>query len=276
MKKKLALLLCVTLLLTSLLTLSGCGASQDEGDADDKTIKVGASPSTTAEILKVAQPLLEEEGYELEIVEYNDYILPNTAVEEGDLDANYFQHITYLNDFNENNGTHLVSVAGIHYEPFGIYAGKTSSLDGLQEGAQVAVPNDPTNEARALLLLEAQGLIKLKEGVGILATALDIEENPLNLELKEMEAAQIPRVLPDVDIAVINGNYAIASGLKVADALAVEADDSAAAEAYVNVIAVKEGNENLDKIKALTAAVQSEEVKQFIDETYGGAVVALF
>ena len=276
MKKKLTLLLCVTLLFTSLLTLSGCGASQDESGADDKTIKVGASPSTTAEILKVAQPLLEEEGYELEIVEYNDYILPNTAVEEGDLDANYFQHITYLNDFNENNGTHLVSVAGIHYEPFGIYAGKTSSLDGLQEGAQVAVPNDPTNEARALLLLEAQGLIKLKEGVGILATALDIEENPLNLELKEMEAAQIPRVLPDVDIAVINGNYAIASGLKVADALAVEADDSAAAEAYVNVIAVKEGNENLDKIKALTAAVQSEEVKQFIDETYGGAVVALF
>ena len=276
MKKKLALLLCVTLLFASLLTLSGCGASQDESGADDKTIKVGASPSTTAEILKVAQPLLEEEGYELEIVEYNDYILPNTAVEEGDLDANYFQHITYLNDFNENNGTHLVSVAGIHYEPFGIYAGKTSSLAGLQEGAQVAVPNDPTNEARALLLLEAQGLIKLKEGVGILATALDIEENPLNLELKEMEAAQIPRVLPDVDIAVINGNYAIASGLKVADALAVEADDSAAAEAYVNVIAVKEGNENLDKIKALTAAVQSEEVKQFIDETYGGAVVALF
>ena len=278
MKKKVSILLITALLVTALFSLTGCGVSEEEGQngAEDKTIRVGASPSTTAEILKVAQPLLEEQGYELEIVEYNDYIVPNTAVEEGDLDANYFQHITYLNDFNEKNGTHLVSVAGIHYEPFGIYAGTTSSLDALQEGATVAVPNDPTNEARALLLLEAQGLIKLKEGAGILATALDIEENPLNLQLEEMEAAQIPRVLPDVDIAVINGNYAIASGLKVADALAVEADDSEAAEAYVNVIAVKEGNENLDKIQALVKAVQSDEVKQFINETYEGAVVALF
>lgn len=278
MKKKLSSILIALLLIGTVAAFTGCGSDSGEGQdsGEDKTIKIGASPSTTAEILEVVKPILKEQGYDLEVVEYNDYILPNTAVEEGDLDANYFQHITYLNDFNENNGTHLVSVAGIHYEPFGIYAGKTASLDELKEGATVAVPNDPTNEARALLLLEAQGLIKLKEGVGILATALDIEENPLNLKLEEMEAAQIPRVLPDVDIAVINGNYAISSGLKVADALAVESADSEAAEAYVNVIAVKEGNENLDKIKALVAAVQSDEVKAFIDETYAGAVVALF
>lgn len=278
MKKKLSSILIALLLIGTVAAFTGCGSDSGEGQdsGEDKTIKIGASPSTTAEILEVVKPILKEQGYDLEVVEYNDYILPNTAVEEGDLDANYFQHITYLNDFNENNGTHLVSVAGIHYEPFGIYAGKTANLDELKEGATVAVPNDPTNEARALLLLEAQGLIKLKEGVGILATALDIEENPLNLKLEEMEAAQIPRVLPDVDIAVINGNYAISSGLKVADALAVESADSEAAEAYVNVIAVKEGNENLDKIKALVAAVQSDEVKAFIDETYAGAVVALF
>lgn len=278
MKKKLSSILIALLLIGTVAAFTGCGSDSGEGQdsGEDKTIKIGASPSTTAEILEVVKPILKEQGYDLEVVEYNDYILPNTAVEEGDLDANYFQHITYLNDFNENNGTHLVSVAGIHYEPFGIYAGKTASLDELKEEATVAVPNDPTNEARALLLLEAQGLIKLKEGVGILATALDIEENPLNLKLEEMEAAQIPRVLPDVDIAVINGNYAISSGLKVADALAVESADSEAAEAYVNVIAVKEGNENLDKIKALVAAVQSDEVKAFIDETYAGAVVALF
>ena len=233
MKKKLSSILIALLLIGTVAAFTGCGSDSGEGQdsGEDKTIKIGASPSTTAEILEVVKPILKEQGYDLEVVEYNDYILPNTAVEEGDLDANYFQHITYLNDFNENNGTHLVSVAGIHYEPFGIYAGKTANLDELKEGATVAVPNDPTNEARALLLLEAQGLIKLKEGVGILATALDIEENPLNLKLEEMEAAQIPRVLPDVDIAVINGNYAISSGLKVADALAVESADSEAAEA---------------------------------------------
>lgn len=281
MKKKLSVLLSVLLIFTLAFTLAGCGGNDDggedaQGDAADTVIKVGASPAPHAEILEAIKPLLEEEGYTLEITQYNDYIVPNTALEEGDLDANYFQHITYMNDFNEENGTHLVSAAGIHYEPFGIYAGKTDSLDALKEGATVGVPNDPTNEARALLLLEQEGLIKLKEGVGILATALDIEENPLNLELKEVEAAQLPRLLADLDIAVINGNYAIDAGLSIADALATESADSAAAEAYVNVVAVREGTENDAKIQALVKALQSEEAKKFIEEQYGGAVVALF
>lgn len=281
MKKKLSYLLIFVLILSLCLAFAGCSSSEGEGDepqgdAADTVIKVGASPAPHQEILEVAKPLLEEQGYTLEIVSYNDYILPNTVLEEGDLDANYFQHITYLKNFNEENDTHLVSAAEIHYEPFGIYAGKTTSLDDLQKGASVGVPNDPTNEARALLLLEQEGLIKLKEGVGILATVLDIEENPKELKFNEVEAAQLPRLLPDVDIAVINGNYAIDAGLKIADALAIEAADSEAGKAYVNVVAVKEGNENLPKIKALVEALESDEVKQFIEETYNGAVVPVF
>ena len=215
-------------------------------------------------------------GYELEIVEFTDYVLPNTALENGDLDANYFQHQPYLDDFNAENGTHLVSVAAIHYEPFGIYAGKTASLDALADGAKIAIPNDGTNEARALLLLEAQGLIKLKEGVSFTATKLDIAENPKNLDIQEIEAAQLARSLQDVDAAVINGNYAIQAGLKVSDALAIEDKDSIAAETYANVLVVKEGNEGADATKALAAALQSETVRSFIDATYGGAVIAKF
>ena len=211
---------------------------------EDKVIKVGASVTPHAEILEHVKQTLADEGYTLEIVEYNDYVLPNTALEDGDLDANFFQHQPYLDNFNEENNTHLVSVAAVHFEPFAIYAGKTDSLDDLQDGATVAVPNDTTNEARALLLLEAQGLIKLKDGVGLDATVLDIEENPKNLQIQEIEAAQIVRSLPDVDIACINGNYAKEGGLDVADAIAVEASDSLAADTYANVIAVKEGNEN--------------------------------
>ena len=200
MKKTIAFLLAAAL---SLSLLAGCAGT------DDKTIKIGASPTPHAEILKQAVPLLEAKGYKLEIKEFNDYILPNTAVSDKELDANYFQHITYLKNFNEEQGTDLVSAGSIHYEPFGIYAGKTSSLDELQDGAVVSVPNDTTNEARALLLLEAQGLIKLKDGVDITATVKDIEENPKNLQIKEIEAAQLVRSLPDVDLAIINGNYAI-------------------------------------------------------------------
>ena len=243
---------------------------------EDKVIKVGASVTPHAEILEHVKQTLADEGYTLEIVEYNDYVLPNTALEDGDLDANFFQHQPYLDNFNEENNTHLVSVAAVHFEPFAIYAGKTDSLDDLQDGATVAVPNDTTNEARALLLLEAQGLIKLKDGAGLDATVLDIEENPKNLQIQEIEAAQIVRSLPDVDIACINGNYAKEGGLDVADAIAVEASDSLAADTYANVIAVKEGNENTDKTKALVNAVLSDDVRQFIEDTYGNAVVPVF
>ena len=239
-------------------------------------IVVGASPAPHAEILKAANDVLKEKGYELEIKEYVDYIQPNLALESGDLDANYFQHLPYLESFNQENGTNLVSAGAIHYEPFGIYAGKTTSLDELQDGATIAVPNDTTNEARALLLLEAQGLIKLKEDAGLTATKNDIVENPKNLQLYEVEAAQLPRVIGDVDVAVINGNYAIEAGYKVSDALAVEASDSLAATTYGNVVAVRAGEENDPAIQALIEALTSDEVKAFIESTYDGAVVPLF
>ena len=250
-------------------------AATDQG-SDLETIKVGATPAPHAEILEVIKDKLLEKGYQLEIVEYNDYILPNNAVQDGDLDANYFQHQPYLDDFNAQNGTTLVTVATVHFEPFGLYAGKTASLEELKEGAKVAVPNDTTNEARALLLLEAQGLIKLKEGAGINATKIDIVENPLNLEIVELEAAQIPRALQDVDIAAINGNYAVGAGLSLKDALAVEAADSLAAQTYGNVVVVKEGNEESEKTKALVEVILSEEVKTFINDNYDGAVVPVF
>lgn len=237
---------------------------------------VGASPAPHAEILNAAKGILAKEGYDLQIKEYTDYVQPNIALEAGDLDANYFQHFPYLEEFNKERGTKLVSAAAIHYEPFGIYAGKTATLDGLKDGAKVAVPNDATNEARALLLLEAQGLIKLKDGVGLNATKNDVAENPKKLDIVEIEAAQIPRSLQDVDIAVINGNYAIAAGLKVSDALAVEDKDSVAATTYGNIIAVKEGHEKDDKTLALVNALTSDEVKKFIDDKYDGAVIPLF
>lgn len=251
-------------------------AEDTEATGDLEVIKVGASVTPHAEILAQVKDVLAEQGYDLQVVEYNDYVLPNTALEDGDLDANFFQHQPYLDDFNAENDTHLVSVASVHFEPFGLYAGKTASLDDLQEGATVAVPNDTTNEARALLLLEAQGLIKLKEGAGLTATVLDIEENPLNLEIKEIEAAQLVRSLPDVDVAAINGNYAAEGGLDVADAIAVEASDSLAADTYANVIVVKEGNEDSAKTKALVDAVLSDEVRSYIEETYGNAVIPVF
>ncbi|OUQ25769.1 metal ABC transporter substrate-binding protein [Flavonifractor sp. An135] len=285
--KKLTSLLLAGALSVGLLT--GCGggtasqpstAPQDSaapsGSTENVTLKVGATPAPHAEILEVVKDLLAEQGITLEIVEFNDYIIPNTAVESGELDANYFQHITYMNEFNESDGTHLVSAAEVHYEPFGLYAGKTDSIDALADGAQIAVPNDTTNEARALLLLEQEGLIKLKEGAGITATKADIAENPKNLDIVELEAAQITSRLADVDLAVINGNYAIDAGLKVADALAVESADGEAATAYVNVLAVKEGRENDPAIQALAEALCSDEVKAFMEETYEGAVVPVF
>lgn len=247
-----------------------------QSPAELQEIKVGASPAPHAQILEAASPALEKLGYKLTIVEYNDYVQPNLALDQGDLNANYFQHYPYLEEFNVKNGTKIVSAGAIHYEPFGIYAGKTASLEALADGAKVAVPNDATNEARALLLLEAQGLIKLTEGVGLNATKTDVVENPKNLEILEIEAAQIPRSLQDVDIAVVNGNYAIEAGLSVSDALAAEASDSEAAVTYGNIVAVQEGKENDEATQALLEALASDDVRSFIESTYDGAVVPLF
>ena len=270
MKKALALVLAA---LVALALFAGCSKSK----TDPHTIVVGASVTPHAEIIEQVRDLLKAKGFELEIVEFTDYVMPNTALEDGDLDANFFQHKPYLDDFNANNGTHIVSVAAIHYEPFGIYPGKTASLEELADGAQIAIPNDGTNEARALLLLEAQGLIKLKEDAGMTATKIDIVENPKNLDIIEIEAAQLPRSLQDVDLAVINSNYAIQGGLSVGkDAIAAEDKDSLAAETYANIIAVKEGNENTEKTKALIEVLQSETVRSFIEATYDGAVIPKF
>ena len=270
MKKALALVLAA---LVALALFAGCSKSK----TDPHTIVVGASVTPHAEIIEQVRDLLKAKGFELEIVEFTDYVMPNTALEDGDLDANFFQHKPYLDDFNANNGTHIVSVAAIHYEPFGIYPGKTASLEELADGAQIAIPNDGTNEARALLLLEAQGLIKLKEDAGMTATKIDIVENPKNLDIIEIEAAQLPRSLQDVDLAVINGNYAIQGGISVGkDAIAAEDKDSLAAETYANIIAVKEGNENTEKTKALIEVLQSETVRSFIEATYDGAVIPKF
>jgi D-methionine transport system substrate-binding protein len=292
MKKVLALTLSLVLLLA---LAAGCGKGNSEPTAAPSaaptvaaaesaapaptTLKVGASVPPPAEILAVAKELLAKENIELEIVEFSDYVQPNTAVESGDLDANYFQHQPYLTSFNADNGTHLVSVASIHYEPFGIYAGKTDSVANLKEGATISLPNDGSNETRALLLLQQEGVITLKEGIDASsnATVRDIATNPLNIKFVEMEAAQLALALPDVDLAVINGNYAIQAGMNAStDALAVEDASGDAAQTYSNILVVKEGNENDPAIQALIKALKSAEVKKFIEETYGGAVVPIF
>ena len=238
------------------------------------TITVAASPTPQAEILEQAKPILQAMGWTLEVKEFQDYVQPNNVVESGEFDANYFQHIPYLENFNEEQGTHLVNAGGIHYEPFGIYPGTKSSLDDIAEGDTIAVPNDTTNEARALLLLQDNGILKLKDGAGLTATVLDIEENPYNVEILELEAAQVPRVKDEVAYVVLNGNYALDAGFSVAkDSLAYEKSDSDAAKTYVNVIAVKEGNENSEKILALVGALKSDAIRQYINDTYDGAVV---
>ena len=278
LKKALALALTGAVIIGA---FAGCGAKKDSSSdtkkEETKKIVIGASPSPHADILKVAKKELKKEGYELEIKEYSDYVQPNTALESGDLDANYFQHKPYLDDFNKKKKTHLVSAGMIHYEPFGIFPGKTKTLKDLKKGATVAVPNDTTNEARALLLLQDQGLIKLKDGAGLTATKKDIVENKKDLAIKEIEAAQIPRSLKDVDIAVVNGNYALQAGLKVnKDALATEDADSVGAKTCGNIVAVKKGNEKLAATKALIKALKSDTVKKYINDKYDGAVVPLF
>ena len=260
--------------LTGALVPGTVGTSVVFAADDDKTITVAASETPHSEILEAAKPILEEEGYDLEVTVFDDYVQPNEVVESGDFDANYFQHIPYLNSFNEEKGTHLVNAGGIHYEPFGIYPGTKSSLDDIADGDTIAVPNDTTNEARALLLLQDNGIIKLKDGAGLEATVNDIEENPYNVEIVELAAEQVARVAEETSYIVLNGNYALQAGYSVSkDALAYETSDSEAAKTYVNVIAVKEGNENSDKIKALVDVLKSDEIKDFINEKYDGAVI---
>lgn len=237
------------------------------------TITVAATSVPHAEILEEAKALMAAKGWTLEVIEFTDYVQPNEVVESGDLDANYFQHINYMNSYNEEKGTHLVNAGEIHYEPLGIYPGKESDLSNISDGAEIAVPNDTTNEARALLLLEAQGLIKLDPAAGITATAMDIVENPHNIKIVELQAEQVARTLPDVAFGVINGNYALQAGLSTADAVALETADSEAIQQYVNIIAVKEGNESNEGVVALVEVLKSEEIKNFINTKYEGSVV---
>lgn len=279
-KKLLAGALAVVLALGA---LTGCGSKTDAPSASSDaqnttsdvkgTIKIAASTTPHAEILAKAKDILSAEGWTLEVTEFEDYVQPNLVVESGDFDANYFQHIPYLDSFNEENGTHLVNAGGIHYEPFGIYPGAKKDLADIAEGDDIAVPNDTTNEARALLLLQDNGIITLKEGAGLTATVNDIAENPKNVKIVELEAAQVARAT-DAAFVVLNGNYALEAGFVVAkDALAYEKSDSEAAKTYVNIIAVKEGNENSDGIVALVNALKSDEIKNFINEKYNGAVI---
>lgn len=282
MKKLLALAAALVLCLG----LAACGGAP-AGEAEPKedpntasepvTLKIGATPAPHQEILEQVVDVLAEQGITLEIVPYNDYIAPNIAVEEGENDANFFQHITYMDNFNAERDTHLVNAGSIHYEPMGIYAGKSDSLDNVPDGAVIAVPNDTTNEGRALLLLQDLGLLTLKEDAGLEATPNDIASNPKNLQFKELEAAMLPQTIDEVDFSVINSNYALDAGLDpTKDALASENAQSDAAQAYTNIIAVKEGRENDEAIKALVAALQSDEIKTFIETTYKGSVVPMF
>ena len=249
--------------------------SADNTTVESKgTIKVAASATPHAEILAAAKPILAEQGWDLEVTEFDDYVLPNEVVESGEMDANYFQHVPYLDSFNEEKGTHLVEVGKIHYEPFGIYPGTKSSLEDIADGDVIAVPNDTTNEARALLLLQDNGIITLKEGAGLEATVNDIAENPYNIKIEELAAESVARVTGEVAYVVLNGNYALQAGFSVSkDALAYEKSDSEAAKTYVNVIVVKEGNEDNEGVKALVDVLKSDEIKQFINDKYDGAVI---
>ena len=289
MKKRILATLVGALTLGAL-ALTGCGntsAGTETADAasagnaisesvERTTIKVGANITPHSEILYQAKAILETEGIDLEVVEIEDSVTPNTGVTEGTLDANYFQHQPYLDDYNSQNGTDLVSIGAIHYEPFGIYSQKISSIDELEDGAQVAVPNNVTNEARALLLLQQEGVITLQEGVGIEATIADIVDNPKNITFIEVDPSQLVNTLPDVSIAVINGNYALEGGLSVGkDAIAVEANDGIAAQTYGNIVVTNESNKDNAALLRLVEVLQSEEIKDFINNTYDGAVVPL-
>lgn len=292
--KKLLTLVLTGLLVTGL--FAGCGAKQEkseepapaettetaEAPAETVTLKVGASPIPHEELLKFVAPKLEEQGIKLEVVTFTDYVQPNVALADGQLDANFFQHVPYLDSYNASNQTNLVSAGNIHVEPLALYSQKVKSVSELSSGATVAIPNDPTNCGRALILLQAKGIIKLSESAGLEATEKDVVENPSNLVFKPVEAAQLPRILAEVDAAVINGNYAIESGLvPTKDALLLEdgAEDrvvEGAESPYANIIAVRAGEENNENIKKLVETLQSEDVKKFIEEKYNGGVVPAF
>lgn len=252
------------------------GAATSSSASNGTVITVGASPSPHAEILKAVEDEIKAAGYELKVVEYNDYVQPNVALSEGDLDANYFQHKPYLDNYNQENGTDLVSAAAIHFEPMGIYAGKSSDIKNVPDGAKIAVPSDATNEARALLLLQDQGVLKLKDGAGLEATKNDIAENPHNVEFVEVEAASVPRTLQDADFGVINGNYALSAGLDTTATLASEGAGSEAAKTYANIVAVRKGEDQTDKTKALVKALTSDTAKKFIENQYKGSVIPVF
>lgn len=294
-------LISATLAATLALSLAACGSSASTSEATPAestassaaesaaestaetselagtTLKVAASPTPHAEILNVAKEVLAEQGIDLQVVEFSDYVQPNLVTESGEVDANYFQHKPYLDGFNVEQGTHLVSVGPVHYEPLGIYPGKSSDLENIADGATIAIPSDTTNEARALQLLATQGLITVRDDAGLTATINDITENPHNIKFEEIEAAQLPRTVQDVDFAVINGNYAMEAGFSVGkDALATEDASSEAAQTYANVLVVKEGRENDPAIQALYAALTSDKVKDYINSTYDGAVVPIF
>ena len=271
----------IAAILALTLVLAACGGGNSGGEASgegdgDKTIKVAATPAPQAEILNSVKDALANEGWTLEVIEFEDYILPNVATTDGEVDANYFQHQPYLDDYNAKNGTDIVNAAAIHYEPLGVYKCTKDSFDALEDGDKVGVPNDATNEARALQLLAANGVIKLKDGVGLEATKQDVVENPKNLDIVELEAATIPAARPDLALAVINGNYAIGAGIDSADALTFESSDSEAAQTFANIIACANGNENSEKVQALIAALKTDEVKKFIEEKYGDSVKAMF
>ena len=272
--KKAAALALTAALSFGVVACAGEEAADEGNNGDLEVIMVAASATPHAEILEQVKPILAEQGYDLQVTIFDDYVQPNNVVESREFDANYFQHIPYLDSFNEEQGTHLVNAGGIHYEPFGIYAGTKTSLDELAEGDVIAIPNDTTNEARALLLLQDNGYLTLADGVGLTATVNDIVDNPYGITFQELEAAQVSRVRDEVAFVVLNGNYALEAGLSVgSDALVTEAPDSDAAQTYVNIIAVYEGDENTDKIQALVNALQSQEIADYINNTYDGAVV---
>ena len=277
--KKIIALAAAAALTLSLAACSGNNSSStadnSSSDASSTVIRVGASPSPHAEILEFAKDQLAAKGYELEIVEFTDYVMPNVALYEGDLDANFFQHTPYIDNYNGQNGTDLVSACKVHFEPMGLYSETLTSVSDVAEGSKVGVPNDPTNEARALNLLEAQGLIKLRKGAGLNATPLDIEENPLNLEFVELEAAQLPRNLSEFAIAAINGNYAIEAGI-LDKVIVNEAADSESAQEYANILAVQSGELETDKTKALVEALTSDETREFINTQYEDQFIPVF
>ncbi|MBR6879540.1 MAG: metal ABC transporter substrate-binding protein [Clostridiales bacterium] len=261
---------------TLLASLAACSDKNNASEDGNKVIRVGASITPHSEILEQAKPILAEKGITLEIVQIEDSITPNTGVIEGSLDANYFQHVPYLDQFNKENGSDLVSIGAVHYEPFGIYAGRVKDLKDLPDGALVAVPNNVTNEARALLLLQQEGILTLKDDAGINATVEDIIDNPKNIQFQEIAPEQLVASLPDVDIAVINGNYAIEGGLHVSQALAVEANDGLAAQTYGNIVATSADKKDDEALKILVEVLQSEEISNYIKNTYDGAVVPLY